>query len=88
MAGPTAAAVMRVSGRRRRPSARLEREGASADVGLSPPCRPGGSPRPGDEPISVRNTTDLGAGFDRSRRGIRPISAKGARERARVPQKA
>ena len=48
----------------RRPSARLEREGASADVGLSPPCWPGGSARPGDEPISARNTTDLDAGFD------------------------
>jgi len=27
------------------------------------------------QPISRRNTTDLGAGYDRSRRGLRPISA-------------
>ena len=29
------------------------------------------------QPISRRNTTDLGAGYDRSRRGLRPISALG-----------
>ena len=28
-----------------------------------------------DGPISVRSTTDLGAGYDRSRCGVRPISA-------------
>ncbi|EJF39315.1 hypothetical protein HMPREF1318_2685, partial [Actinomyces massiliensis F0489] len=29
-----------------------------------------------DRPISVRSTTDLGAEYDRSRRGVRPISAR------------
>ena len=36
----------------------------------------------GTGPISMRNSTDLGTGYDRSRAGVRPISAKGEARRA------
>ena len=38
--------------------------------------------RCGTGPISMRSTTDLDAEADRSRRGVRPISAKGGGERS------
>ena len=38
--------------------------------------------RCGTGPISMRSTTDLEAEADRSRRGVRPISAKGGGERS------
>ena len=41
------------------------------------------APRTGVRPISSRNRTDLGTGFDRSRRGTRPISASGRDRRRR-----
>ena len=47
--------------------------------------KPSANSRPAAaRPISTRNRTDLGAGFDRSRRGDVPISARGGRRGERV----